>query len=305
MCLNSNSFYVTEDAMNNPFSETTTLEIPDEELVSKAQNGDRQSFEELIQRHQAWIFNIAVRMVGRRADAEDVTQEVLLKVLTRLSTFQGKSLFRTWLYRIVVNHVLNLKQRPGEIAFSELGQQIDQLPDQNLLDPSETSLPASILIEEAKVSCTMAMLLCLDRRQRLVYILGEVFKVNSEIGAELMDLSPANFRQLLTRARHDLYNYMNNKCGLINQANPCRCARKTRSFIELGMVDPKRRQFTREYLGQVSAIAPERTKAFHDLLEEQYAGIYREHPFLSPVDQSSALRKLIDQPAFKQIFTLG
>ncbi len=134
--------------MNNPFSETTTLEIPDEELVSKAQNGDRQSFEELIQRHQAWIFNIALRMVGRRADAEDVTQEVLLKVLTRLSTFQGKSLFRTWLYRIVVNHVLNLKQRPGEIAFSELGQQIDQLPDQNLLDPSETSLPASILIED-------------------------------------------------------------------------------------------------------------------------------------------------------------
>jgi RNA polymerase sigma factor (sigma-70 family) len=290
--------------MHNPFSETTTFEISDEELAANAQNGDWQSFEALIRRHQAWIFNIAVRMVGRREDAEDVTQEVLLKVLTRLSTFQGKSLFRTWLYRIVVNHVLNVQRRPGEISFSEMGQQIDQLPDQTLPDPAEAALPASVLVEEAKVSCTMAMLLCLDRRQRLVYILGEVFQVKSEIGAELMDLSPANFRQLLTRARHDLYNYMHNKCGLINTANPCRCARKTRSFIELGVVDPERRQFTREYLGQVSQVAPERTRAFHTLLEEQHAGIYREHPFLAPVDQSRVLRALIDQPAFKQIFTL-
>jgi RNA polymerase sigma factor (sigma-70 family) len=295
---------VIEDAMNNPFCETTTLEIPDEELVTRAQNGDWRSFEELIQRHQAWIFNIAVRMVGWREDAEDVTQEVLLKVLTRLSTFQGKSRFRTWLYRIVVNHVLNLKLRPGEISFSELGQQIDQIPDQRLPDPSEAELPASVLIEEAKVSCTMGMLLCLDRRQRLVYILGEIFKVNSEMGAELMALSPANFRQLLSRARHDLSNYMHNKCGLINQANPCRCARKTRSFIELGVVDPARCQFTHEHLGQVSAIAPERTKALHNLLEEQSAGIYREHPFLVPVDQGRTLRTLLNQPAFKQIFTL-
>ena len=290
--------------MNNPFSETTTFEIPDEELVARSQNGDWPAFEELLQRHQAWIFNIAVRMVGRREDAEDVTQEVLLKVLTKLSTFQGKSLFRTWLYRIVVNHVFNLKPRPGELSLSELGEQIDQLPDQDLPDPGEASLPPSILIEEAKVSCTMAMLLCLDRRQRLIYILGQVFQVNSEIGAELMEITPANFRQLLTRARHDLTNYMNNKCGLINQDNPCRCTRKTRSFIELGVVDSARRQFTREHLEQVSAIAPERTKAFHSLLEEQHAGIYREHPFLAPVDQSGALRQLINQPAFKQILTL-
>ncbi|GHO99225.1 hypothetical protein KSF_092730 [Reticulibacter mediterranei] len=71
---NANSFCMTEDTMHNPFSETTAFEISDEELVTKAQNGDWQSFEELIRRHQTWIFNIAVRMVGRREDAEDITQ---------------------------------------------------------------------------------------------------------------------------------------------------------------------------------------------------------------------------------------
>src|SRR5579859_5351221 len=299
MCVARSYFSSKEETMYNPFSETITIDIADEELVTQAQSGNWDAIEQLIQRHQAWIFNIAIRMVGTREDAEDVTQEVLLKVLTRLSTFQGKSRFRTWLYRIVVNHVLNLRQRAGEMTFSELGKLIEQLPD-----PADVSLPLPILVEEAKVGCTTGMLLCLDRRQRLVYILGEVFRVKSEVGAELMDLSPSNFRQLLTRARHDLYNYMNNKCGLINQANPCRCARKTRSFIELGFVDRERRQFTRERLGQISAIAPDHTKALHDMLEEQHAGIYREHAFLAPADQTITLRQLIDQPEFRHTLFL-
>lgn len=225
--------------MYNPFIEAIASDVTDEDLVAQARNGDWDALEQLIQRHQAWIFNIALRMVREREEAEDITQEVLLKMLTKLSTFQGKSRFRTWLYRIVVNHVLNLKQRHKDVTFSELGTLMDDIPDQTLSDPADGSLPRSVLIEEAKIRCTKGMLLCLDQRQRLVFILGELFGVKSELGAELMDLSPSNFRQLLTRARHDLYNYMQKKCGLINQANPCRCARKTRSFVERGYLAPR------------------------------------------------------------------
>ncbi|HEX4920625.1 MAG TPA: RNA polymerase sigma factor, partial [Candidatus Bathyarchaeia archaeon] len=236
--------------------------------------------------------------------AEDITQEVLLKMLTKLGTFQGKSSFRTWLYRIVTNHVLNLQHRPKERTFSELGTLIEQLPDQALPDPSDVSLPLSVLLEEAKVGCTLGMLLCLDPRQRLVFILGEVFGVSSEMGAELMDLSPSNFRQVLTRARRDLYNYMHDRCGLINQANPCRCARKTRSFIERGYVDPQRRSFTQERLAQIAEIASDRTQELHHLFEQQHATIYREHPFLAAPDFSARLRQLIKTPAFRQILQL-
>jgi RNA polymerase sigma factor (sigma-70 family) len=291
-------------AMYNPFTEAISTAISDEALVLQAQNGDWNALEQLIGRHQAWIFNIAVRMVHKHEEAEDITQEVLLKMLTNLSTFQGKSRFRTWLYRIVVNHVLNLKQRPKALTFSELGKVIEQLPDQALPDHAEVSLPLSVLVEEAKVGCTTGMLLCLDQRQRLVFIFGEIFGVTSEMGAELMDLSPSNFRQLLTRARHDLYNYMNDRCGLINQANPCRCARKTRSFIEKGYVDPKRRQFTREHFGQIAAIAPDRTQELDDLVERQHATIYREHPFLAAPDQVSRFRQLLNLPAFRKTLML-
>jgi RNA polymerase sigma factor (sigma-70 family) len=290
--------------MYNPFNEAISTAISDEALVLQAKSGDWNALEHLIGRHQAWIFNIAVRMVHRREEAEDITQEVLLKMLTNLSTFQGKSSFRTWLYRIVVNHVLNLKQRPKALTFSELGKVIEQLPDQALPDQAEVSLPLSVLAEEAKVGCTMGMLLCLDPRQRLVFILGELFGVTSEMGAELMGLSPSNFRQLLTRARHDLYNYMNERCGLINQSNPCRCARKTRSFIEKGYVDPKRRQFTREHLGQIAAIAPDRTQELDDLVERQHTAIYREHPFLAAPDQVSRFRQLLAMPAFRKSLML-
>src|SRR5512135_2317800 len=165
-------------------------------------------------------------------------------------------------------------------------------------------LPLSVLVEEAKVGCTLGMLLCLDSRQRLVFILGEVFGVTSEIGAELMDLSPSNFRQVLSRARRDLYNYLHERCGLINQANPCRCARKTRSFIERGYVDPQRRCFTQERLAQIAEIAEVRTQELHHHLEQQHATIYREHPFLAAPDFSARLRQLIKTPAFRQILQL-
>src|SRR5436190_22974500 len=100
--------------MFNPFSEITEDDSSDAVLVDQARNGDRVALEKLILRHQAWIYNIAVRMVFQPQDAEEVTQEVLVKAITRLGTFQGDSQFRTWLYRIVANHVLNMRRRGGE-----------------------------------------------------------------------------------------------------------------------------------------------------------------------------------------------
>ena len=100
--------------MHNPFTEIGDSDIEDAELVARATHGDRAALEKLVLRHQAWIYNIAVRMVFQPHDAEEVTQEVLVKVITKLSTFKGESKFRTWLYRIAANHVLNMKRRSAE-----------------------------------------------------------------------------------------------------------------------------------------------------------------------------------------------
>jgi DNA-directed RNA polymerase specialized sigma24 family protein len=86
--------------MFNPFAERTDADTSDVALDDQAKSGDRVALEKLVLRHQAWIYNIAVRMVFQPHDAEEVTQEVLVKVITKLSTFKGESTFRTWLYRI-------------------------------------------------------------------------------------------------------------------------------------------------------------------------------------------------------------
>src|ERR1700687_5817938 len=131
--------------MFNPLAEKSKSNTSDEELVEQAKNGDRAALEELVLRHQAWIYNIAVRMVFQPQDAEEVTQEVLVKVITNLSTFRGESKFRTWLYRIAANHVLNMKRRSAEtqtLTFAKYGAAIDRTPDLDLPDPK--SVPVEV-----------------------------------------------------------------------------------------------------------------------------------------------------------------
>src|SRR6059058_2629329 len=125
--------------MFNPFNEVAESGAVDAELVEQAKNGDCAALEKLILRHQAWVYNIAVRMVFRPHDAEEVTQEVLVKVITKLSTFKGESTFRTWLYRIAANHVLNMKRRGAEtqsLTFADYGAAIDRTPDLDVPDPT-------------------------------------------------------------------------------------------------------------------------------------------------------------------------
>ena len=78
-------------------------DVTDEALARKAAGGDREAFEELLERHYARIFRIALRLLGNRADAEDVAQEVCIGLATKISKWRGAGLFTTWLYRVVVN----------------------------------------------------------------------------------------------------------------------------------------------------------------------------------------------------------
>src|SRR5215831_9190226 len=232
----------------------TTDSQSDEYLVAKAVGGGGDELDALVQRHQSWVFNLALRMCWRREVAEDATQEILIKAVTRLRTFTGASTFRTWLYRVAVNHLLNVRKSEMEqkaMTFTDMGASLDSVPDQDLPDPSALPVETALIVEEAKLGCITAMLMCLDRRQRLAFILGEVFGEASEAGAQAMDVSPANFRQLLSRARRDLYQFMNNKCGLVNQANPCRCARKAAGFMRNGWLDPNNRQFSKDRIAAI------------------------------------------------------
>ncbi len=294
--------------MYNPFREIADSDSEDSELVEQAKNGDRTALEKLILRHQAWIYNIAIRMVFQTHDAEEVTQEALVKVITKLSTFKGESAFRTWLYRIVANHVLNMTHRTAEkqsLTFARLGAAIENTPELDLPDPKSVPVDVPLIIEEVKIACTTGMLLCLDRRQRLIFTLGEILGASDSVGGEVMEMTAENFRQCLARARRDLHSFMNNQCGLVNKANPCRCAKKTRGFIEQGQVDPQHLLFVPQHLTRVRNIAPAAIREIDDVIEQQHAAIYRDHPFLQPTDQIGWLRRMLESEHLRGVLNLN
>jgi RNA polymerase sigma factor (sigma-70 family) len=287
----------------NPLDDTPETEADDLVLVRRIGEGDGDALERLVTRHQPWIYNIVLRMVYLPEDAEDATQEVLIKLLTKLSTFEGRSRFRTWLYRIVVNHVLNMKRTRAEAAewtFGRYGQALESAADMELPDQSSAPADLRLLVDEARITCTSGMLLCLDREQRLVYVLGEIFGVTDTVGAELLETSRDNFRQKLSRARRDLHSFMQERCGLVNRANPCRCAKKTQAFMAAGYVNPQNLMFAKAHVTRVREIAP-RMRDDIDALDAAYAAIHRDHPFGVSPDLVPALRGLLRERRFGSI----
>lgn len=287
--------------MRNPFDPPSGLESPtDEMLVNAAQSGDRDALERLIRRHQHWLYNLIVRVIWRPDLAEDATQEVLIKIVTKLSTFEGKSKFTTWAYRIAVNHATDqnrLKKNQAELtplSFSQMGGMIDNTPDFDPPARDQIGVDVPLIIEESKIGCMTAMLMCLDRRQRIVFTLGELFGVTDKQGAELLELTPANFRKILSRSRRDLYAFMNNKCGLINESNPCRCRNKTQAQINSGYVDPNTMKFVAEHQQRIVDVAQDRLHEIEDIVERAHAETWRQTPFMLVPDQVEQLKDALD-----------
>ncbi len=297
-----------ESVLQNPISDRCGEETTEAALVRSALEGRREALEDLVRRHEPWVFNIALRMLWNRSDAEDATQEILVKIVTGLSSYRRESAFRTWAYRIAVNHLLSCRRSRAECAiksFECYGQCLDTTPDDERLDESGASPDSSLLAEEVKIGCMTGMLLCLDREQRLVFVLGEIFEATDALGAELLDIGRENFRQKLSRARSQLYGFMKGQCGLADPANPCRCKRKTRGFIRAGIVDPERLQFTGPHLAKVAETAPRRAKELQRVAEEGWARLFRDHPFQDARGTAANLRAILEGARLRAVLDVG
>lgn len=291
--------------MNQTFFPNSPSDEETKKLISEALGGSHAALERLVKIHYSFIYNVALRFVLSPDDAQDLTQEVIIKVITKLSQFRGQSEFRTWLYRIVFNHFLNSKRRKMEmvvLSFEEYGLALDNIPNQDLSSSESEILKEKV--EDAKIGCMTGMLLCLSREQRLVYILGEIFETKSNLASELLDVSPENFRQILSRARKDLSQFMNQKCGLVNQNNPCRCPKKTKGFIEAGWVNAKNLQFNNNFTKRIIELAPHKANVCDTLMEEKYATLFKDHPYYEKDKSKELLNRLLEDPDLKDTFHL-
>ena len=216
----------------------TVMAIP-QEAVQAAQNGDRQALETVLEgiRHQ--IFTLAKRVLVNPDDAEEATQEILILILTKLSTFRGESAFSTWAYRIAVRYLVStrkmLARDPG-LTFEMFAADLE---DGLVADPPK-SPDETLLLNELRVSCTMAMLLCLKLDLRLAYVLGDVFELDHQEASEILEIDPSTYRKRLSRARAEVHAFTSRHCGVVSDAAKCRCPRRLPAAVKAGRVEAGR-----------------------------------------------------------------
>ena len=177
----------------------------DQPLVRRAKNGDFEAFESLVSKYQRRLFSVALRIVGRQHDAEEVVQQTFLSVIEHLTDFREESKFHTWLMRIGTNHALALLRKRavraavpladdqsadgyGEIPRPEYVAQWTETPEE-IASRRETRRLLSEAMDE------------LDEKYRLVFLLRDVEGLSTAETAEALGIGISNVKVRLLRAR--------------------------------------------------------------------------------------------------------
>lgn len=210
-----------------------------EKLVKEAVNGSRTALEGLTVAIQDNIYHLSLRMLANPDDARDATQDILIKVITNLSSFRFDSQFNTWVYRIASNHLISA----SKIVKRDMGLTFDLFKmdlEQDLQEPAELkdTPDYQAQLNELRISCTMAMLLCLNLAHRMAYILGDIMEMEHDEASTILSISKSNFRQQLSRARAKVIEFTHESCGLVNKCCNCSCERKLTGAIKRQRVNP-------------------------------------------------------------------
>ena len=256
------------------------------DLIQKATSGDKKALETVILSVQDLVFNLSLRMLGTFQDAEDATQDILLKVVTHLISFKGESSFSTWVFRIASNHLKNYKKHmfaKFPLSFEFYGDDIRNADIKNVPDLTQ-NVERSILAEELKFSCTNVMLQCLDAESRCIFILGTMFKLDSRIAGEILEITPEAYRQRLSRIRKKVGDFLKEYCGEYG-GGTCHCTDRVNYAVQNHRINPAHLDFT--------AAVPKEMREVKEAMEE-IDGISHEFSFCKTYQAPESLKKFIE-----------
>ena len=207
-----------------------------EEEAVRALDGDREALDSIVRALQDELYGLALRMLCHREDAEDATQEILVRVVTRLSQFDFHHKLRTWAYRVAANYLLDVKRSPVERLELTFDQFADDLAHGLASSAAPADAERSLAVEEVRISCALGMLQCLDRPHRLAYILGELREFTVAEAAEILRVTPHVFRKRFQHARSSLHAFTREHCGLASDSAACRCNLQVPAALRAGKI---------------------------------------------------------------------
>ncbi|MDE6873420.1 MAG: RNA polymerase sigma factor [Lachnospiraceae bacterium] len=261
-----------------------------QELIEKATAGDKKALETLITSVQDLVFNLSLRMLGTFADAEDATQDILLKMITHLSSFKGESSFTTWVFSIAANHLKNYKKHMFArypLSFEYYGDDIENGNIQDVPDLTQ-NVEKDILAEELKMSCTNVMLQCLDTESRCIFILGTMFKIDSRIAGDILGMSPEAYRQRLSRIRKKMADFLGQYCGEYGSGK-CKCRDRVDYAIQNHRINPMQLDY------MAAAEIPIKTMIDVKNAMEDIDGLSQDFSFCKPYQSPERTKHLIQE----------
>ena len=267
-------------------------------LIKQATAGDKAALETVLSAVQDLVFNLSLRMLGTFHDAEDASQDILLKVMTHLSAFKGESAFTTWVFRIAVNHLKDYKKHmfaQFPLSFEFYGDDIRNGKAQDVPDLTQ-NVEKAILAEELKLSCTNVMLQCLDPESRCIFILGTMFRVDSRIAGDILGITPEAYRQRLSRTRKKMAQFLSEYCGEYGQG-ACRCVNRVNYAIKNHRISPSQLDFT--------AAKPSNTAVEVTAAMDEIDGYSQQFSFCRAYQSTERLKQMIrdflNGPAFSTV----
>jgi len=182
--------------------EKQSTETSDLDLVKRFKKGSIDAFEELIKRYESKIFNLAMRFTRNQEDAEEVLQDVFTTIYRKMGSFEGKSAFSSWLYRIIVNAAfMKLRKRKQDhtVSVEDLAPQVKQsvMDQDNLMNLRSDNMTFGRELREV----LEAAIGKLPGQYRAVFILRDVDGLSNQEVGEILDLSIPAVKSRLHRSR--------------------------------------------------------------------------------------------------------
>lgn len=260
--------------------------------IEMAQDGDAKALEGLVRGVQNRVHKLALRMLADPNVAQDATQEILIRIVTKLSTFRGDSSFETWTYRVATNYLLTARKiianDPG-LSFQVF---TDDLLD-GIADEQNAAPEDHVMLNELRLRCTMAMLLCLDREHRAAYVLGDVLEFEHGAAADVLDITPGTYRKRLSRARSRVQDFTAKTCGLASPTAPCSCRKRLPAAMAMGRIGTSPSADLRD-VPRFSEIQAQASQTQADLVAAKLQRAMG--PLRSPKDYAVEVLKLVEPP---------